>query len=183
MTVDSSTLTKSISKLFADGFFSTTPRFCLVPEVLYEEENQDLWLNFGQEHVESSQQIISELISWQQCVCVHETTDADLIDKETGQTQRHAVSALLQWLNEQCLQDALICAKKEEQIVLILLWQGKLQLATIRNVETSEDILYHIVNIFTKWDLPSTTFMVYTIGIDEAETLLLNEYLTLQKIP
>ncbi len=182
MTVKSSTLAKSISTLFADGLFSTTSRFCLVPSALYQEEDQDLWLNFGQEHVTPSQQIIAEEISWQQCICLHETTADNPLNDTTGHNKQHAVTAFLHWLDEQCLREGLICAKRNTQIVLILLVNGQLQLATLRNVETEEDILYHIMNIFTQWQLPSTTFMVYTTGLNEKERTLLDEYITIQNI-
>ncbi len=166
MTQTQTSYKESISKQLADGFFSTTAHFCLVPEALYQPENNDLWLNFGKETIAPTQTIVVEHITSQSCYLLWE--------KDTA--EKHIIAALL----ETKAQDAILAVLHEKQLVLVLILQGKLQLANIYPIESQADILYHLLNIYTQWQLNPNTLPTCLIGADEETTAFLNEYISVQ---
>ncbi len=157
---------ESISKQLADGFFSTTAHFCLVPEVLYQPENNDLWLNFSKETIAPTQEIAVEHITSQACYLLWE--------KDTA--EKHIIAALL--ATE--AQDAILAVLHEKQLVLVLILQGKLQLANVYPVEAQADILYHLLNIYTQWQLNPNALPTYLIGADEETTAFINDYVVVR---
>ncbi len=164
--------TESISASFADGLFSTTDRFCLIPERLYQEENKDLWLNFAREHITPQQQVRSTYVPSQGCYCVYEES----ADKQ------HVVPFFLQLATERDWQNVLIAARQGKQLVLVLLLQRKVQIAAMREVETKEDILYYMLNLLSQWSKSPKDMTVYTMGIEADTRDFLNEYIELKEI-
>ncbi len=156
----------SISKSLADGCFSITEHFCLVPEALYQAENNDLWLNFGKERIANTQEIAVAHMAAQACYLLW----------EKGQEEKHIIGALL----EIDCNDGVICALHDKQMAVIVLLHSKLQLANIYTVETKEDILYNLLNIYTQWQLNANTFSTYLIGANNDTIAFINEYISAQ---
>ncbi len=163
MTHNQASYKESISKQLADGFFSTTAHFCLVPEALYQPENNDLWLNFGKQTIAPTQTIALQHIPAQACYLIWE--------KDTA--EKHIISALL----ETEAQDTIRALVHENQLAIVLLLQGKLHLANIYAVETPADILYHLLNIYTQWQLNPNLLPTYLIGTDTETTAFINDYI------
>ncbi len=159
---------ESISKQLADGFFSTTEHFCLVPEQLYQEENKDLWLNFGQETITNQQEINTQYLPQHACYFVW----------ENEYKKPHIVPTLLEC--EYSTISHIISVVHQQQITIVLLLQGKLHVATTHPIETKDDILYHLLNIYTHWKLDTNTLPTYLIGTDENTTAFINEYILVQ---
>ncbi len=159
---------ESICKQLADGFFSTTEHFCLVPEQLYQEENKDLWLNFGQETITKQQEINTQYLPQHACYFLW----------ENEQNKPHIVPALLN--AEFPTTSHIISTLHQKQITIVLLLQGKIQVATTHPTQTKDDILYHLLNIYTQWKLDTNTLPTYLIGIDENTTAFINEYIAVQ---
>ncbi len=165
---------ESISKQFADGLFSTTEHFCLVPEALYQKDNRDLWLNFGKETIASSQEIQGTYIPSQCCY---------LLWEKDGKAEKHIIEALLTTptsLPAFPYTDAVICAINEQQMIVVLILQNKLQLATMYRISTQEDILYHLLNIYTQWQLNANTLPTCLIGADASIETFLNQYILVE---
>lgn len=55
---------------------SLSASFALIPDVLYSEQEQDLWVNFGQEHIPTTQTLVAEELPQFGCVLVYDSADA-----------------------------------------------------------------------------------------------------------
>ncbi len=177
---------ESISKQLADGLFSTTEHFCLVPAALYQEENRDLWMNLGKEKIASTQEIAVTYIESQDCYLLWER------EQETTATQ-HIIAGLLSTdtvggrvhdgneIRSLLMQtNGVICVLQGQQMIVILLLQGKLQIATMYHIETQDDILYHLLNIYTQWQLDANTLPTCMIGAEAATEEFLNQYVLVE---
>ncbi len=175
---------ESISKQLADGLFSTTEYFCLVPSALYQEENCDLWLNFGKEKIANTQEVAVAYIVSQDCYLLWEREQESI-------SQRHIIEAILNTEamgigitdNEITLlmqMSGLICVLQEQQMIVVLLVQGKLQIATMYRIETQDDILYHLLNIYTLWQLDANTLPTCMIGAEATTEAFLNQYILVE---
>ncbi len=165
---------ESISKQLADGLFSTTEHFCLVPESLYQKDNCDLWLNFGKETIASSQEIRVNYIPSQNCY---------LLWEKDSKAEKHIIEALLTTstdLSTFPYANAVICAINEQQMIVALILQNKLQIATIYRINTQEDMLYHLLNIYTQWQLDANTLPTYLIGANASTETFLNQYILVE---
>ena len=91
---------------------SLSASFALIPDVLYSEHEQDLWVNFGQEHIPTTQTLVAEELPQFGCVLVYDSADAlsDIStdinlqpdsqtsrtdDTTTQQTAEHTIAYLL----------------------------------------------------------------------------------------
>ncbi len=150
------------------GLFSLTPHFTLVPEQLYREEDNDLWLNFLREHIPHNQHITAEAIPLYGCVCLYEADE---------QNRQHAVCHLLE-LSEQIADVSFAMAYLTEQsMVWIAVKNKQLQHAMVYDIASSTDVLYYMLNALTQLDLQIGT-PVYLYGEYPADWLsLLKEYL------
>lgn len=132
----SSSATQSIGSI-GGGLFSYTSHFCVVPEALYREEDQDLWLNFMEEHIDPKQEIAVLHIDDEHCYVLHE---------KTGE-EEHCVS----WLMEQSrlLTEAtkVVVAVFDEAIGVVAYKEGRMQLANVYAYKSAEDMLYYLLSI------------------------------------
>ncbi len=172
---------ESISKQLADGLLSTTEYFCLVPSALYQEENKDLWLHFAKETINTAQDIQVTYITTQDCYLLWAKEDTSI-------AQTHIIEALLNykhWAIEKEDSNILdyintaICILQENKMILVLLLKGKLQIATMYHINTQEDILYHLLNIYTQWQLDANTLPTCMIGADAHTSAFINQYIAI----
>ncbi len=177
---------ESISKQLADGLFSTTEHFCLVPAALYQEENSDLWLNFGKEKIANTQEVAIAYIASQDCYLLWER------EADTAATTKHIIEEILNietmvisgheesGIRSLLQPNGVICVLQGKQMIVVLLLQGKLQIATMYRVDTQEDILYHLLNIYTQWQLDANTFPTCLIGANTSVETFINQYVAVE---
>ncbi len=176
------TYKESISKQLADGLFSTTENFCLVPAMLYQAENPDLWLNFGKEKIASTQEIGVAYIASQDCYLLWEKESDKAATQHIIEGLLNAEAIGIDIIHDQKLlhNNGVICLLHKTKMVVVLLLQGKLQIATMYRIETQEDILYHLLNIYTQWQLDANTLPTCLIGTDANVETFINQYVAVE---
>lgn len=156
------------------GLFSYTPHFCVVPEALYQEENQDLWLNFLEEHIDRNQVINADDIKEEKCVVLHE--------KESSGHEEHCV-ALLMRKSQSITELDKVCAMVVEKMLCIVLYKnGRLQLANVFSIESIEDILYYLLNVGEQFS-KNIRFPIYIANGELLTDKTLSTYLELHHLP
>lgn len=152
------------------GLLSFTPRFCLVPEALYREEDQDLWLNFLHEHIPHDQNISTDPITEANCICLHQ--------QETSGKEEHIIAHLIRvGLQTDNPANRLLCYQTAKQLCVVMFSHGKLQLANIYPTTTPTDTLYYILNIYQQYSIATDSALTYLHSSDNELHELLNTYI------
>ncbi|HCS87511.1 MAG TPA: hypothetical protein DIW30_03595 [Bacteroidales bacterium] len=152
------------------GLFSYTPHFCLIPETLYREEDQDLWLNFLEEHISRNQVIGVCHIEEDHCFLLHE--------KESDKHEEHCLSVLMKKSHTLEQANKIVALVAEKTMCAVLYKNHILQLANMFAVDSTEDILYYLMNLceqlFTECQVP-----IYIANQDLASDRKLTTYLNI----
>lgn len=125
--------------LSGGGLFSYTPHFCIVPETLYREDDQDLWLNFLEEHIDRNQIISVNHIEEDHCFLLHE--------KESDKNEEHCLSMLMKKSHTLEGANKIVALISEKTMCAVLYKDHVLQLANVFAVDNTEDILYYLINL------------------------------------
>lgn len=156
------------------GLLSSTPRFCLVPEALYREEDQDLWLNFLQEHIPHDQHIQADRIAEAGCVCLHQT--------ESETTEEHCIARLLRTAPSVAGTDKMLCLQNGGRLCATLFLHGCLQLANVYDTPTAPDCLFYLLDICRQYGINPLTLPVSLASPDEELRTMLTPYINLRPL-
>lgn len=164
---------QSIS-LSGGGLFSYTPHFCLIPETLYREEDQDLWLNFLEEHIDRHQVIKATHIEEDHCFLLHE--------KESDKDEEHCLSVLMKTGHTLEPANKIVALITEETMCAVLYKNNALQLANVFAVDNTEDVLYYLMNMCEQLS-EERQIPIYIANLDWVSNKTLTTYLNIHYLP
>lgn len=136
-----------------------TPVFTLVPAALYRKEDAQVWLRFFQTDIKEYNILREDSLPVFDCVNVYALSSAvfDFIRTCDEIEVRHCLSNLL--LENvvpfrQQSQSAIFLYVAPAEINVVVFVSGKLMLANSFCYMTSADVLYHLLNIYERLQLP-----------------------------
>ena len=129
------------------GVLLWTP-FTLVPDIMLDENNNDLWLNFLRKKLPREQHILQRHFSEQQCTCLYE---------QKNNNENHIIPHLIVKAEGKGVA-TLVCAYRQtDKVAIVCLKEGRLQLANIYEAGTKEQMLYWVLNIYEQMNLSVKT--------------------------
>lgn len=164
----------------AGGFFSTTPCFCLVPEALYREEDQDLWLNFLQENIDKEQHIIADRIEEAHCICLHQIQSRN--DTPTLPQKTHWIAWLIRKAYQGSESTELLFCHIQDRLLVVLVINGELQLGNVYDAPTQEDVLYYLLAICQQYELETNKVVLQMVEPEPEFLTYLQHYIHCQSL-
>ncbi len=146
------------------GFDMLWTSFTLVPDNLYDEEQEDLWLNFLKRQIPRDQEIGKEQITSQHCVCLFE---------KRKNRDSHIIPYLIRLASDK-LQSTVCAIRQADKMAVAVIINSKLQLANIYEAGTKEQMLYWLLRIYEQLNIPKETPLYIQCG--EGTKKLLNSH-------
>ena len=139
----------------AGGFALLWSAFSLVPKLMYDTENRDMWLNFLRRRIPRDQQVeVCDFPDFH-CACLYETKQPE---------RQHIICLLLQKASQHKLEAAIYAIRQADKLAVVCVRDGELQLANIYEAATKEQLLFWILNIYKQLQLPDTTPLYIQCG-------------------
>ncbi len=155
------------------GLFSYTPHFCIVPEALYREEDQDLWLNFLEEHINREQVVCATYIEEDKCFVLHE---------KESEKEEHCISYLMKKSHSLNSANKVLVMYIDTMMCLVIYQDNMLQLANVYHVTNIEDMLYYLLNVVEQLST-DRQIPIYITNPELATNTLLSTYLNMHYLP
>ncbi len=153
-----------------DGLFSYTPHFCIVPEALYREEDNDLWLNFLEEHINREQIVCATYMEEDKCFVLHE--------KESDGKEEHCISFLMRKSHSLNSTSKVLVMHCGTVMCLVMYKDNTLQLANVYPIRNIEDVLYYLLNVCEQISA-DRQIPIYITNHELATNTLLSTYLNI----
>lgn len=147
--------------------------FALIPTALYRQEDEDLWVNFLQEHVHEGQQLVRHEISGLECMCVYE--DNQQIGDE------HIILNIIIRCQQIDALDKIVVWREDEHTAICLFKSGQLTLANIYQTAEAADVLYYLLKIYEQYTMSNQATHLY-VHADETTCQLIDTYLLFEAI-
>jgi len=150
----------------AGGFSLLWTAFTLVPDMLLDDENVDLWLNFLRDRVPRDQHVAQVEIPAQRCACIYELS-------ARSEAELHVIPFLIDRAEQlTAVSPTLLTAiRLQDKLAVACLQDGRLQLANIYDSSTKEQTLYWILSIYEQLHLDASIPIYIRCGVSTRKLL------------